>query len=460
MFQASRSMARAGITTIFGLTFLFLASARPVPGQEGGEPGQLRGIVFDSTTMRELADAMVVVLGTSVRGATDEAGRFRLEGIPPGSRSVSFVHPRLQELGVNAPVHEVDFRRGVTSEVLLALPSEETLLEVWCLLEARGPDIARLAGVVRDTLTGVVIPRATVQIQRLDPVSGNVVGSPMLKKADEAGYYRLCDAPVGPVVVQPRFGLSSGIRERLELDPDRPSLQDLRVILSSIGRLQGTVTDYQTGEPVAGASVGLPGTEHGVTTDETGRFVLDSIPPGMQGVRTEFVGYAPRVDSVTIFSSEVVQVDIKLTTEAIAIEGMVVTARGRRGEELADVGRRRDFMARTEIERVLPRVRAMQDLIEEARFPALDVKEVNMADAAGGRVFGLCIEAVRMQRKADMCTMVMVVLDGVPLPNPGERLQALPPEMVQTIEYLSPIEATTRYGTGGASGALLITTRR
>jgi hypothetical protein len=179
----------------------------------------------------------------------------------------------------------------------------------------------------------------------------------------------------------------------------------------------------------------------------------------MQGIRTEFVGYELQTDSVTVFSNEVVQVDIKLTTEAIPLEGMVVTARGRRGEELADVGRRQDFIGRMEIERVLPRVRDMQDLLEEARFPALDIKEVNMANAAGGRMYGLCIEAVRMQR-ANMCTMVTVVLDGVPLQNPEERLLTLPPEMVQTIQYLSPIEATTRFGTGAASGALLITTRR
>lgn len=56
--------------------------------------------------------------------------------------------------------------------------------------------------------------------------------------------------------------------------------------------------------------------------------------------------------------------------------------------------------------------------------------------------------------------MIHVVVDGVPFPNPGEFLSLLAPETIESIEYLSPMDATTRLGARAGNGALVITTRR
>jgi hypothetical protein len=54
---------------------------------------------------------------------------------------------------------------------------------------------------------------------------------------------------------------------------------------------------------------------------------------------------------------------------------------------------------------------------------------------------------------------VAVYLDGAPLGGPGELRQVRAGDVV-TMEYLSGTEATTRFGTGNAGGAIVISTTR
>ena len=448
---------------VLGTVLLLLASAAAGAAQEAVRgDGRLRGLVFDSTTMKPLPGARVVVLGTTVTGWSGDDGRFRLEGIPPGAHPVSFFHPRLQALGVSPVSHTVDFRDGQTSDVTLAVPSDQSLLKAWCLAESRGRAFAQLAGIVRDTLTGVALPRALVTVRPVDPTTGQRGGEALEERADETGYYRFCNVPAGPSLVQGHFGASSGFSVRLDLAPGEPRLQDLGLVLSSVGQLRGQVVDYATGQPIVGASVRLVGSDARKLTVEEGRFTLDSISPGRHVVQTDYLGYATRMDSVTVFSQEAVQVEVKLTTEPIAIEGMVVTARGRIGEALIDLGRRSDYMGPDRIEAVLPRVRDMQDLLEQGDFPALSIREIGVArdmGNAGVPVFkALCIEAVRAMR-GDTCRMVAVIVNGMRLPRPEEYLLSLQPQMIESVQYLSPMEATTQFGSGAGSGALLIRTK-
>lgn len=466
MLRRTRNVQRFCISLGLALGLL-LASVEPAHAQERPGEGQetgssLVGLVFDSTTMQPLSGARVVVMGTAVVGTSDEDGRFRLEGVPPGRHDVFFFHPRLQTLGVSAPPASVQLAGDVPAEVRLVIPSEGTLLGAWCLAESRGDGYAPVAGVVRDTLTGVVLPRATVTIRSATPRVGRSPRLLVEGKADESGYYRFCNVPAEePVVAQAHFGRNPGIGVRMDLRPGEPRVQDLQVAISTVGQLRGRVVEYATEEPVAGALVHLVGTGLRQVTDEGGRFLLDSIPPGRHEIRTEHLGFASRSDSVTVFSDEAVLVEVGLTTEPIALEGMVVTARGRIGEPLGELGRRRDYLHRGQIEPLLSRVRDMQDLLEQGHFPALSVREVQFVDSrSGGMVRGICIESARVQRSQATCRMIHVVVDGVPLPNPGEFLSLLPPENVESIEYLSPMDATTRLGTQAGNGALVITTRR
>lgn len=57
------------------------------------------------------------------------------------------------------------------------------------------------------------------------------------------------------------------------------------------GKLNGRVTDQETGDPMPGVNVILPGTYHGGATDLDGRFAIRGITAGDYTVRFQFIGY-------------------------------------------------------------------------------------------------------------------------------------------------------------------------
>ena len=423
---------------------------------EGGS--LLRGTVFDSTTMSPLPGARVVVMGTSAMGTSEADGSFELDDVPAGEHWVSFFHPRLQALGVSAPSRQVSFSDNRAVRVELAVPSERTLLMGWCLSEQSRGDRVAIAGIVTDSLTGVAMPRAIVTAELVDPRFGD---PPTVEvRTDNAGYYRMCSVPAGrPVKLQAKFGMSAGRSVQLTVPRGGSSLQDLLLLMSEEGTLQGKVVDYQSGAPLVGASVLVLGTGSQVLTDSVGMFILADLPPGRHLVVTESLGYDSRTDSVTVFSEEIVGIEVRMATGALEIEGLVVTARSRFGEETLNVGKRLDIMTRAEIEPLLVRVRTAGDLLQNMAVPGLRVRETTTQDPLTGvRVPSFCVEVSRRSAGGAGCRPAAIFLNGVYMAQPGEFLMMLDPNIIQRIEILSPIDAQFQFGSLAANGAVIIST--
>ena len=426
-------------------------------GAQEDSTAVLQGVVFDSTEMQVLPNARVAVMGTSVTGATDEEGRFRLEDVPAGAHWVTFYHDRLQTLGVSPPSKQVDFVAGASRQVELAVPSEETLLLGWCMAEQSSPDFAVVAGVVQDSLTGVPMPRAVVRAES----TGRFTGIPPVEvRTDESGYFRMCSLRAGvDMRLQARFGQNTGRSVELYLEPGTATIQDLQLLMSSEGTLVGYVRDYMSGDPVSGATVSVLGTNSSTLTDGSGRFLLDDLPPGRHLVNTDHLAYEARTDSVTIFSQETVDIEVRMATEALEVEGLVVTARTRFGRtSLAGEAKRVDFIGREEIEAALPRVTATPDLLRTMNMPGLRIREVYQVDElTGAMVPGICIEIRRSGGEG--CRPAAVALNNVLVPYPDEVLRDLDPNIIDRIEILSPVDAQFQFGSQAGNGAVLIFTR-
>lgn len=454
----SRHASLGGWMTAAALA-LGLALSGPMSSAQAQEgSATLLGVVFDSTTMSVLSGAQVAVMGTMAIGTSDEEGRFELSNVPSGDYWVSFYHPRLQSLGVGAPSRQVTFTAGETSRVELAVPSESTLLLGWCMAEQLGPGYAAIAGVVTDSLTGVPMSRAIVTVVPERRRTGDP--APPEVRADESGYYRICNAPADrEVKIQAHFGQSAGRSVVTSFSPGSASIQDLVLLVSAEGILQGEVVDYVSGEPVAGASVSVLGTPSRVLTDADGSFIMDELPPGRHLVVTEYLGYESRTDSVTIFSQETVGIEVRMATEALEVEGLVVTARMRFGENTLNVGKRQDIMTREEIEPLLARSQSAGDLLRNMNVPGFRVREVYIDDPITGvRMPGLCVEISR-RYGGEGCRPAAVFLNGVYIPQSDQFLRTLDPNVVDRIEILSPIDAQFQFGTLAGNGAVVIYTR-
>jgi len=428
-----------------------------VVAQDGGS-ARLSGVVFDSTSMEVLVGARVAVFGTNAAGETDENGRFILTGISAGSYWVSFYHTRLQSLGVSPPSRQVTFGDGERVSVELAVPSEETLLLGWCLAEHPAPGFAAIAGIVTDSLTGVAMPRAIVTAEALSRASGI---QPVEVRTDDSGYFRMCAVRAGEdLKLQAHFGLNSGRSVELYMMPGTARTQNLNLLLSSEGTLEGVVRDYITGEAVVGASVRVLGTTSSTLTDLTGRFTMDDLPPGRHLVTTDHLAFEEHTDSVTVFSEEIVDIEIRMATEALAVEGLVVTARTRFGRtSLAGDDKRVDFIGREEIDLLLPRVTDVAGIIRNMNSPGIRVRDVYYADPITGvQLPGVCVELTRRQG-GEGCRPAAVALNNIIVLGGADLLRDLDPTTIDRIEILTPIDGSFQFGSAGGNGVVLIFTR-
>src|SRR5215208_2213384 len=74
----------------------------------------------------------------------------------------------------------------------------------------------------------------------------------------------------------------------------------------------GIVTDAATSRPVAGASVGVVGTQLGTITSADGRFTISSVPAGARSVRVSRIGYGTLERTVNVSAGQVATLNFEI----------------------------------------------------------------------------------------------------------------------------------------------------
>ena len=101
------------------------------------------------------------------------------------------------------------------------------------------------------------------------------------------------------------------------------------------GTITGTVTDLETGAPVADAAVQVPGQEAvSAATGPSGEFRV-SVPAGTHSIVVTRIGYeTSRTDGVAVEAGATVPVTIRLRSRALALNQLVITVSRREEKEL------------------------------------------------------------------------------------------------------------------------------
>src|SRR5690606_14675407 len=93
------------------------------------------------------------------------------------------------------------------------------------------------------------------------------------------------------------------------------------------GKIQGTVTDAATGEPLPGVNVLVEGTAQGTATDFDGRYTIIGVRPDTYTLVFSFIGYrTARIEGVRVSIDVTTTTDIALQEEVFEGEEIVVTA--------------------------------------------------------------------------------------------------------------------------------------
>ncbi|MBO6012560.1 MAG: TonB-dependent receptor [Bacteroidales bacterium] len=201
----------------------------------------------------------------------------------------------------------------------------------------------------------------------------------------------------------------------------------------------GTIVD-DLGEPVVGANVVIDGTATGVTTDLDGNFILKEVPEKAV-LKISFIGYATQ--SVPVNGKAKIQVTLK--EETSDLDEVVVVGYG--------VMKKRDLTGSVasiktgDIQQVAA-ANALQAM--QAKVPGMDLQQSNGQAGAGVSI------TLRGQRSISATNSPLILVDGVEY---GSTLD-IPASDIESMDILKDAASTAIYGTKGANGVIIITTKR
>jgi TonB-linked SusC/RagA family outer membrane protein len=230
----------------------------------------------------------------------------------------------------------------------------------------------------------------------------------------------------------------------------------------SPGTIGGVIMDQATQRPVDGVHVMVVGTNRGAITNRDGRYIITGVPSGSYDVRASIIGYAQSTQRVTVPEGGTATADFTLSTSAIELEGVIVTAAGRE-ERRRELGNSVASIAPADIE--LAAVNNMSSLLQ-ARAAGVSVIQSGGATGTGARV------RIRGNNSVSLSNEPLLIIDGVRANNTPEsftiatggqsfsRLNDLNPEDIESIEILKGPAAAAMYGTAAANGVIQVTTRR
>ena len=199
--------------------------------------------------------------------------------------------------------------------------------------------------------------------------------------------------------------------------------------------IEGVVLDEQ-GEPIVGANIIIAGTNSGTITDFDGHFALDCDEKASLEIR--YIGYKTQVLAINGKSS----LQVQLVQDTELLEEVVVVGYGtmRKRDLTGSVG----SMGTKEID--APVANIGQAL--EGRIAGVQVLDAG----APGENVGIKIRGLGSINNCDP----LVVIDGIPT---DLGINALNMTDIERLDVLKDASATAIYGSRGANGVIMITTK-
>lgn len=221
-------------------------------------------------------------------------------------------------------------------------------------------------------------------------------------------------------------------------DSVKPAMSTVSATANPL-KANGRVVD-ENGEPLPGVSLVIPGTTRGVITDLDGTFSIE-VPAGSK-LEVSFIGMETKV--ITVNDSK--PMEITLATQANEMEEVTVVA-----------------FAKQKKESVLASVSTVTP-------SELKVPSSNLTTALAGRIAGLISYQRSGEPGADNADFFvrgvttfgykqdpLILIDGIELTSADlSRLQV---DDIQSFSIMKDATATALYGSRGANGVILVTTK-
>ncbi len=209
--------------------------------------------------------------------------------------------------------------------------------------------------------------------------------------------------------------------------------------LKAQNKLTVYIKDASSKEALTGASAVVEGTTNGATDDANGLVTINNIPDGKQIIKFSFIGYAERVDTISLPNNDTLL--IYLNTEGDELEEVVISST-RSSRTISDIPTRVEFIAGEELD-------------EKANMKPGDIR-MALSESTGIQTQQTSAtsanSSIRIQGLDGRYTQILK--DGFPLfsgYSGGLGLLQTPPLDLKQIEVVKG-SASTLYGGGAISG--------
>ena len=235
----------------------------------------------------------------------------------------------------------------------------------------------------------------------------------------------------------------------------------LQVLMAQTKEISGRVTSADDGSLIPGVSVSVKGTTLGTITDMDGVFRL-KVPQDAKTLVFSFVGMTTQEVAIGAQTN----INVKLASENIAVDEVVVTALG--------ITREKKSLS--------------YNVAEVGADEIGNAQQSNVMNALSGRVAGVSIGSssgslggssrvtIRGANSVNGDNRPLYVVDGIPFDNRdfnstdaargaggidyGSMANDINPDNVESISVLKGAQASLLYGARGSNGVILITTKK
>ena len=217
-----------------------------------------------------------------------------------------------------------------------------------------------------------------------------------------------------------------------------PTSNELLTVTQQTGKIKGTIIDSKTGEPVIGASVKVKGTKLAAVTDLNGEFELNTHANAT--LQISYVGFK----ETEVKASNGMTISLEEDTESL--EEVVVVGYGTQKKESLT-----GAMANIKGEK-------LKDITSATVENMLNGKVSGVYVAPGsGRPGSTGAIIIRGQTSINGATAPLWVVDGVIVGNSAGDLN---PDDIETMTVLKDAASTAIYGSEGANGVVVVTTKQ
>lgn len=226
--------------------------------------------------------------------------------------------------------------------------------------------------------------------------------------------------------------------------------------LPQAGEVTGRITD-DSGQPIAGATIAVKGSQKATSSDSNGEFILADMKPGDVLVVSS-IGY--RTVETEVRGRRFIAIQLSIAVNVLdetVIRGYYMTSRRLNTGAVSKVTG--ETISRQPVNNPLQAL--------EGRVPGLVVSQVT--GMPGGRID----VQLRGQNSIASGNNPLFIVDGVPVSATpltssnyfgsqvgGNPFSSFAPGDIESIEVLKDADATAIYGSRGANGVILITTKK